>query len=70
MYFLNGDTYKGEWANNQLNGKGVYYYENGDKFDGRFINDEFNGRKCPPLIVSLSNKQTNFKNSKNKRKSL
>ena len=70
MYFLNGDTYIGEWANNQLNGKGVYYYVNGDKFDGRFINDEFNGRKCPPLIVSLSNKQTNFKNSKNKRKSL
>ena len=45
MYYSNGDTYKGEWTNNQLNGKGIYYSENGNKFDGRFINDEFNGRK-------------------------
>jgi hypothetical protein len=70
MYYSNGDTYKGEWTNNQLNGKGVYDYVNGNKSEGQFINDEFNGKKCPPLIVSLSNKQTNFKNSKNKRKSL
>ena len=40
--FTNGDTYKGEWKDNKMHGKGVYQFSDGAIFEGYFQN----GIKC------------------------
>ena len=34
----NGDTYDGEWKNNQPNGEGILILTNGTKYKGGFVN--------------------------------
>lgn len=41
--FPNGDTYAGEWVNNQKSGHGAYTYSNGDKYVGMHLADQPNG---------------------------
>jgi hypothetical protein len=40
----NGNHYKGEWINNQCNGKGKLTYSNGSYYEGNWINNERNGK--------------------------
>jgi len=35
--------YKGNWENNQKNGKGIITYENGETYIGNFKNDKKDG---------------------------
>ena len=34
MYYSDGGKYDGDWKNDKMNGKGVYYNSNGDKIEG------------------------------------
>jgi hypothetical protein len=45
MYYLNGNKYKGEWKDDKLNGKGIFYFSNGNKYDGHFRDNKFNGKQ-------------------------
>ena len=42
--YANGDKYDGDWNDEEMNGKGVYYYANGDKYDGEFNHNKKNGK--------------------------
>ena len=37
--FPNGDTYTGEFADNEFNGQGEFKYANGDRYDARLCFD-------------------------------
>jgi hypothetical protein len=35
MYFMNGDSYKGNWVKNMMDGHGKYFYRSeGQEYDG------------------------------------
>ena len=36
-------NYKGNWENDQMNGKGMIVYKNGDLYQGEFLNNKFHG---------------------------
>ena len=38
-FTVDGDVYKGEWANNKANGYGVYIYKDGATYDGYWKDD-------------------------------
>ena len=42
--FKSGDTYSGEWLNDELHGTGIYNFKNGQKYVGKFLNGERNGK--------------------------
>jgi len=45
MYTWNdGRTFKGEWKNNCMHGKGVYTWPNGKKYDGDYRDDKKDGQ--------------------------
>lgn len=33
-YYHTGETYAGQWRDNELNGRGVYIFVNGEKYEG------------------------------------
>lgn len=35
--------YIGEWANNKMNGKGLYQWEDGRSYKGEYLNDKKHG---------------------------
>jgi hypothetical protein len=37
MLFANGDTYDGDWKNDEQDGEGIYLYMNGDMYKGESI---------------------------------
>ena len=41
LYYANGDRYDGEWKDNDIHGKGVYYFKDGDFKDGKWENGRF-----------------------------
>ncbi|CDW71111.1 phosphatidylinositol-4-phosphate 5- [Stylonychia lemnae] len=40
FYFLNGDTYEGEWIRDKRQGKGKLFFHRGGEFEGIFKDDE------------------------------
>ncbi len=40
MTWPNGEVYNGEFANDVINGNGIYTWLNGDEYKGPFKNDE------------------------------
>ena len=43
LYLPNGDRYKGNFLNEQINGFGTYYFAKGDSWTGTFMNGTFHG---------------------------
>jgi len=43
MVWTNGDSYKGNWENDHVNGYGVYKYDSGDIYKGNYKDGEMNG---------------------------
>ena len=39
-----GQTYNGDWADDNKHGKGVYRWPNGDSYEGDWVNDKRTGR--------------------------
>lgn len=58
-YFINGDNYKGEYANGKPEGFGVYTWSNGSVYSGNFKNGLKFGkgkwRKAPELVGAPTN---------------
>lgn len=44
LKFSNQDEYKGQFKDDELNGKGVYHHANGDVFEGMWIRGKKHGR--------------------------
>lgn len=44
IVWANGDTYEGDWVNNQRTGSGKYTFNDGDSYEGEFLKDEFHGK--------------------------
>ena len=40
----NGDRYEGDFKNDIMEGKGIYYYKNGDREIGDYLNDKKVGK--------------------------
>jgi hypothetical protein len=38
-----GDLYEGNWVNDKMEGKGIYYYSNGERYEGELKSDKVNG---------------------------
>lgn len=44
-YYLNGNTFEGEWREDRKEGRGVYTYTTtGEKYEGEWRNGERNGK--------------------------
>ena len=43
MYYRSGNTYQGQWKNDQLCGIGVFHFKNGNYYEGNFSNGNFEG---------------------------
>ena len=43
IFFKNGNKYEGNFDDDKINGKGIFYYNNGNKYNGNFKNGKFNG---------------------------
>ena len=41
--FADGNRHEGEYENDMLEGKGVFYYKNGDKFEGTWEDNNKHG---------------------------
>ena len=41
--FPNGYSYKGEWKENEKNGRGTFKYANGESYEGEWKEDQRNG---------------------------
>ena len=46
MKFLDGSTYKGDFKNNEFNGRGVLKTLNGYVYDGEFLDGNKHGKNC------------------------
>ena len=44
MRFKNKDVYTGEWADDDMHGRGEFKWSSGDVFRGRFKNDRRHGK--------------------------
>lgn len=44
MVFASGDTYDGEWVNNQMQGSGTLRYKSGEAYMGDFIKNKRHGQ--------------------------
>jgi len=44
MNYPNGDSYEGEWANDQRNGFGVLRFSKGDVYEGEWVADLMSGK--------------------------
>ena len=62
-YFINGDSYEGDWKNNKEEGKGIYRYKSGDIYEGDFKNDIRHGKGIY-YYINGDRYEGDFKNGK------
>mmetsp|Transcript_21622 Transcript_21622/g.33829 ORF Transcript_21622/g.33829 Transcript_21622/m.33829 type:complete len:163 (-) Transcript_21622:18-506(-) len=44
VYKLDGNSYEGEWKNDQMNGHGLFKFMSGDSYDGDWVDNKFHGQ--------------------------
>ena len=50
MTWPTGETYEGDWADNKMEGKGIFTFVSGGTYEGDFVDGKFHGKGTLKLI--------------------